>query len=229
MSLLNEGNLHFNLFAHHCKLYVFGFRRQKGLCLGLCVCGSEYFNCALRKTYSINLKYSPVPSPPQVWWTGRCWSRWSGATACPAPRAAPSRCTSWWRSAGRRTRTRGPRSSTCSPSWRITSPPRSHSISRGRTYSLGGDGTRNLLTLRGSRLESGRISRTNHYSTTPLLHYSFCFQPWFWSLGEFVDFPCRFIHRVWNGQTSPSALFYIYTQLMNIVLCRCEISCDNAS
>lgn len=77
-------------------------------------------------------------SPPQAWWTARYWSRWSEATACPAPRGAPSPCTRWWSSAGRRTRTRGPLSSTSSPSWRTISLPQSHSTNLERTYSLPG-------------------------------------------------------------------------------------------
>lgn len=75
-------------------------------------------------------------SPLQAWLTVRCWSRWSEATVCPAPRGAPSPCTRWWSSAGRKTRTKGPRSSTCSPSWRTISPPRSHNTNLEKTYSL---------------------------------------------------------------------------------------------
>lgn len=71
----------------------------------------------------------------QAWWTGRSWSRWSGGTVCPAPRAAQSPSTRWWSCAGRRTPMRGPPSSTSSPSWRTTSQPRSHSTSLGITYS----------------------------------------------------------------------------------------------
>lgn len=72
----------------------------------------------------------------QAWLTGRCWSRWSEGTVCPAPRGAPSPCTRWWSSAGRRIRTKDPRSSTCSPSWRTISQPQSHSTNLERTYSL---------------------------------------------------------------------------------------------
>lgn len=72
----------------------------------------------------------------QAWLTVRCWSRWSEGTVCPAPRGAPSPCTRWWNSAGRRTRTKDPRSSTCSPSWRTISQPQSHSTNLGKTYSL---------------------------------------------------------------------------------------------
>lgn len=72
----------------------------------------------------------------QAWLTVRCWSRWSEGTVCPAPRGAPSPCTRWWNSAGRRTRTKDPRSSTCSPSWRTISQPQSHSTNLEKTYSL---------------------------------------------------------------------------------------------
>lgn len=69
----------------------------------------------------------------QAWTTARCWSRWSEATGCRARRTAPRPCTSWWCSAGRRTRRRGPPSSTCRPFWRTTSLPLSLSTSRGIT------------------------------------------------------------------------------------------------
>lgn len=79
-----------------------------------------------------------TPSPPQVWWTGRCWSRWREATACPARRVVPSPFMRWWSCAGRRSPTRGQPSSTCSPSWRTISPPQSHSINLEKTYSQTG-------------------------------------------------------------------------------------------
>lgn len=65
----------------------------------------------------------------QAWWTERCWSRWSEATGCRVLRAARSRCTKWCGSAGRKSQTSGPLSSTSSPSSRTTSPPLSHSTS----------------------------------------------------------------------------------------------------
>lgn len=67
----------------------------------------------------------------QAWTTARCWSRWSEATGCCARRTAPRPCTSWWCSAGRQTRRRGPPLSTCRPFWRTTSLPLSLSTSRG--------------------------------------------------------------------------------------------------
>lgn len=79
-----------------------------------------------------------TPTPPQVWWTGRCWSRWREATACPARRVVPSPFMRWWSCAGRRSPTRGQPSSTCSPFWRTISPPQSHSINLEKTYSQTG-------------------------------------------------------------------------------------------
>jgi len=82
---------------------------------------------------------SALPSPcvcvftSQAWTTARCWSRWSGATGCRAPRTAPSHCTSWCCSAGRRTPRSGPPSSTCKPSLKTTSRPQSLSTSPGTT------------------------------------------------------------------------------------------------
>lgn len=67
----------------------------------------------------------------QAWITARCWSRWSEATGCHVHKTAPSQCTSWCCSAGRRMLKNGPLLSTCKPSWRITSQPRSHSTSPG--------------------------------------------------------------------------------------------------
>ncbi len=69
----------------------------------------------------------------QVWWTGRCWTRWSAGTGCPVPPSAPNPCTSWCWPAGVRSPRNGPPSNTSRASWKTTSPPLNHSTSRART------------------------------------------------------------------------------------------------
>lgn len=72
-------------------------------------------------------------SSAQVWWTGRCWTRWSAATGCPVPPSAPNPCTSWCWPAGARSPRSGPPSNTSRASWKTTSPPLNHSTSQART------------------------------------------------------------------------------------------------
>lgn len=69
----------------------------------------------------------------QVWITARCWSRWSEATGCSAPRIVPSHYTSWCCSVGRRMQRSGPPLNTCKPSWRTTLQRPSLSTSPGTT------------------------------------------------------------------------------------------------
>lgn len=76
---------------------------------------------------------SSSPCVFQAWTTARCLSRWSVATGWRAPRTAPSHCTSWCCSAGRRMLRSGLPSSTCKHFWRTTSQPLSLSTSLGTT------------------------------------------------------------------------------------------------
>lgn len=69
----------------------------------------------------------------QVWWTGRCWTRWSAGTGCPVPPSARTPCTSSCWPAGARSPKSGRPSSTSRASWKTTSPPLNHSTSRART------------------------------------------------------------------------------------------------
>ena len=138
----------------------------------------KYINKETSKSYFKRAIKTFLP-PPQAWWTARCWSRWSEATACPAPRGAPSPCTRWWSSAGRKIRTRGRPSSTSSPSWRITSHPQSRSTNLERTYSLPGPYLLRIPTpgsgpswqheLLITWLENRITSRINHYMLCPFL------------------------------------------------------------
>lgn len=122
--LLSEGNSYTGTYAMCWQWYhAFDFIPE------------SYEGCKLIETPD-DLFWHLSLSLLQAWLIVRCWSRWSEGTVCPAPRGAPSPCTRWWNSAGRRTRTKDPRSSTCSPSWRTISQPQSHSTNLGKTYSL---------------------------------------------------------------------------------------------
>lgn len=79
------------------------------------------------------LHHSLLVCTSQAWTTARCWSRWSEATGCSAPRTVPSHYTSWCCSVGRRTQRSGPPLNTCKPSWRTTLQRLSLSTSPGTT------------------------------------------------------------------------------------------------
>lgn len=126
---------------------------------------------------------SPLHLQPQVWWTGRCWSRWREATACPARRVVPSPFMRWWSCAGRRSPTRGQPSSTCSPSWRTISPPQSHSINLEKTYSQTGLFCVSLHPEEACLMTSPEkvdrkltVTQTTTCSTFSLSPFFFCFQ-----------------------------------------------------
>ena len=70
----------------------------------------------------------------QVWWTARCWSRWSEGTGCHARRAAQSPSTNWWICVGRRTLMRDQHLNISSPSWKTISLLQSHSTSQEKIY-----------------------------------------------------------------------------------------------
>lgn len=116
---------------------------------------------------------SPHTSPlPQGWSTERCWTRWSGATGCPARPSVPSPCTTSCASAGGRSRRNGPPSSTCRPSWRTTSRPPSPSTSPERTY-------------RGAGCRARRAFRLGSWAGGPLMSglASLCLPTWIPSVG----------------------------------------------
>lgn len=80
-----------------------------------------------------NESCKPLRYVSQVWWIVRSWSRWNEATACPAPKAAPSPSMRWWGSAGRRSQMKGRLLNTSSRSWKTTLQPQSRSTSQGTT------------------------------------------------------------------------------------------------
>lgn len=128
----------------------------------------------------------------QVWWTARCWSRWSEGTGCHARRAVQSPSMNWWICVGRRTLMRDQHLSISSPSWKTISLLQSHSTSQEKIYN-----PRSLFYTHRSAKIVKNLCRLPHLRTGIKRRKS--------------SSPCMFLMVNWNsrhGCTKPLFFFF---------------------
>ena len=139
------------------------------------------------------LRVNPVC---QVWWTARCWSRWSEGTGCRAPRAARSPSMNWWICAGRRTLTKDQRLSISSPSWKTISLLQSHNTSQEKICNPG-----SLFYMHRSAKIVKNLRRLPHWRTGIKRRKS--------------SSPCMFLMVNWNSRHGCTKPLFFFFQVLN--------------